>query len=61
MQGISGNVHDPIQDFHDPVESVDAVEGVVEALALSLLLALSFLSALALFLISSKQGSSRRE
>ena len=54
-------VHDPVEGVHDPVEGVDAVEGVVDAFALALLLALSFLSALALFLISSRRGSSRRE
>ena len=53
-------VHDPVEGVHDPVEGVHAVEGVV-AFALPLLLALSFLSALALFLISSRRGSSRRE
>ena len=54
-------VHDPVEAVLDPVEGVDVAESVVEALALALLLALSFLSALALFLISSRRGSSRRE
>ena len=54
-------IHEPVEGVHDPVEGVDAVEGVVDAFALALLLALSFLSALALFLISSRRGSSRRE
>ena len=55
------DVHDPAEGVHDLVEGVDAVEGVLEALALALFLALPFLSALALFLISSRRGSSRRE
>ena len=54
-------VHDPVESVHDPVLGVDAVEGIVEALALAFFLALSFLSALALFLISSRRGSSRRK
>ena len=64
LEGVHGpveDVHDPVENVHDPVEGIDAVEGVVEALALALLLVLSFLSALALFLISSRRGSSRRE
>ena len=63
MEGVHDpveGVHDPVEGVHDPVEGVDAVEVVLEALALALLLALSFLSELALFLISSRHGSSRR-
>ena len=48
-------VYDPVEDVHDPAEGEDSIEGVVEALALALLLALSFLSALVLFLVSSRR------
>ena len=45
MEGVHEpveGVHDPAEGVHDPVEGADAVEGVVDALAMALLLALSF-------------------
>ena len=54
-------IHNPVEGVHNKVAGVDAVDGVVDAFAVPLLLPLSFLSALAFVLISSRCASSRKE